>query len=175
MFASGSSDLDALTADFDFANSRLHFTIWIDLRMGYLRMRDEFWKSLGSGHPMEHNLRIRMLQLRNFQEAMLMTVRARAIEKRNLKSRAVTAVLRPVDISSLSIDGRECSICKVPYGEADEDIPAENPVEVPCEGPIKHVFGHRCIQQWLDDRNRTCPIDRTPILLPDESESRVDI
>ena len=45
------------------------------------------------------------------------------------------------------VEDLKCSICL--------DI-LEEPVQVPCE----HTFCKMCIQNWLDQGNRSCPVDR---------------
>ena len=45
------------------------------------------------------------------------------------------------------VDGLKCSICL--------DI-LEEPVQAPCE----HTFCKTCIQNWLDQGKRSCPVDR---------------
>ena len=45
------------------------------------------------------------------------------------------------------IDDLICSICKEVL---------EEPVQAPCE----HTFCNKCIKQWLDRGEKTCPVDR---------------
>ena len=184
-FSIESNDLDAFTAGVDFTNIWVNRDFRNHIIYPYFGLRNKFWRTWYTEHVMEHRLRITMLQIRNYIDAVKMhaaarqyendererierqnrRARRRKLERQRQSEREINRVLRPVDISSLPADNRDCSICKVPYGETDGNIPAENPVEVPCNAVIKHVFGNSCILHWLRD-NSTCPLDRTHITMP---------
>ena len=58
------------------------------------------------------------------------------------------------------IDHMICSICM--------DV-LENPKQAPCQ----HSFCNKCIREWLDNGNHTCPVDRQDLSIQDLNQPRL--
>jgi len=144
---------------------------WLYIRSIYLSMRKIFWESLRTDHVLSRDKIMSMLWIRLYQDHILIYSLVHKMLRTEDRRRECMRALRKVDISSLSMNNRECGICRVPYGEADDNVPDEYPVELSCKGPIKHVFGNRCIEEWFREGHLTCPIDRSKIYSPDPDDS----
>ena len=68
----------------------------------------------------------------------------------------IPRIFTPIDVTELDLEDRNCPICKQPMEER-----SEQPIRLPCT----HVFGKRCITQWLLG-NDSCPQCRR-ITLPE--------
>jgi hypothetical protein len=66
-----------------------------------------------------------------------------------------------VEIQSLDIDSKECSICYKVYSKDLGDRDSEPPVKTYCN----HIFGHSCIQRWCL-LSEECPNCRRNLLPP---------
>ncbi|KAI4237740.1 MAG: hypothetical protein LQ352_007921 [Teloschistes flavicans] len=55
------------------------------------------------------------------------------------------------------VDQPDCPICICPYGSLPS---SELPVKIPGCG---HIFGRKCIAQWLGRHSNTCPLCRAPV------------
>lgn len=64
---------------------------------------------------------------------------------------------RPVPLDKLPVDAKNCLVCLQALGKVSDDGEVEYPVQLPC----KHVFGHKCVENWVTDRKRqSCPVCR---------------
>lgn len=54
--------------------------------------------------------------------------------------------LEPVDVETLDANDRACTICREEFHASDDFRLAHAPVKMICG----HIFGGRCIQNWLD-------------------------
>jgi len=86
------------------------------------------------------------------------------IEKEQLKERRKTfldALLRPIDISLLKQNERQCHICLDEIGIPNAEGETEKPVQIRQCG---HLFGERCIKSWALNPDNICPLCRGEIL-----------
>lgn len=82
--------------------------------------------------------------------------------------------LSPVEISSLRMDDKKCSICKEEYGtergnstnlasDTDQRLSGEGVPEYPVRLSCRHVFGNWCIKAWLLREPASCPTCFVPV------------
>ena len=64
-----------------------------------------------------------------------------------------------------------CNICREPYSGHGTDSENDRPVELPTCG---HIFGARCISEWIQTEKNNCPICRIPILSPRTPDANCD-
>ena len=67
----------------------------------------------------------------------------------------------PINTKKFQVEDRTCSICLVPYGQMNGDLPAEEAVAIDFCG---HIFGHACLAVYvrtLTESSHRCPMCRT--------------
>ena len=78
------------------------------------------------------------------------------------QTQQVPPIFTPIDITELDPEDRNCAICQEPMGE-----PSERAIRLPCS----HIFGKRCITQWLLEQD-SCPQCRRITLPPAQPHER---
>lgn len=64
-------------------------------------------------------------------------------------------LLKPVDVTTLAEDKRECPICFETFGRSHNGTP--------CKTSCKHNFCYSCIKNWLEN-NSSCPMCRRELV-----------
>lgn len=129
----------------------------------------DFWSRLDTPCPPTHAERALVLQLLRaieLDDFKISIQEARARREEAERHRAVygdvALFTSPLDIEDLAARNRECSICRVEFGVAEEGAESELPVRL---HGCQHVFGKACLTSWVQDAG-TCPLCRQDVAAP---------
>ncbi len=110
-----------------------------------------------------------LIQVQNYQIAHIMhnEVRERLLQQTTefQRSPALSSLLTRVT-EPLEEDELLCVICNDALGEANSEGVTEAPVKTPCD----HLFGQKCLETWIQNRNEGCPLCRA-VIVPEEQQA----